>query len=147
MYALFPAEFRQAFGLPQDFKSILEARFGSFDSSEPLLLNDLAPAAAAADLASTDVLMTEAVTSVDVTMEDALGADDEMDFMAVVGPPSTDKSPALTTMETDDIAAAVVVVATQICSLCSKGFEKSKSHQGTRCWSCKKKSQSHLAGH
>lgn len=145
MYALFTAEFRQAFGLPLNYKSILQARFGSSDTSEPLLLTDLAPSAA--DLASTDVIMIEPVTSVDVPMEDAFGADDEMDFTAVVGSPSTDKSPTLVAVESDDIAAAVVVVARQICSLCSKRFEKSKSHQGIRCWSCKKKSQSHLAGH
>ena len=56
------------------------------------------------------------------------------------------QSPPLMALETDIIAAAVVVV-TQICTLCSKAIEKSKSHQGTRCWSCKKKNHLHVTVH
>ncbi len=132
------------FGVPLNYKAILQSHFGSVDSSEPLLLDDHSPGT---DSTSTNLPVSEAVTSLDVSMSDALAADDEMDLMSLVEPPSSDKSPTSTELDTDGIAAAALVVATQTCSSCSKAFEKSKSHQGTRCWSCKKKSQSQLAGH
>ncbi len=116
MYALFPAEFREAFGVPLNYKSILQSHFGSVDSSEPLLLDDHSPGT---DLTSANLPLAEAVTSLDVSMADALAADDEMDLMSLVESPSTDKSTTSTVLETDGIAAAALVVATQTCSSCS----------------------------
>ena len=151
VYALFPAAFRQAFGVPINYKSILQSHFGSL---EPSVSHTLLREAAAADFTAEDVPMTDALallaadpTSMDDPVTAALAVNDELDVMSVLGSPSTVPSPLLKVLETNAIitAASRVVVATQICSLCSKVFEKSKSHQGTRCWSCKKKSKLPLA--
>src|SRR5688500_98588 len=53
VYTLFPAEFREAFGVPLNYKSILQSCFGSIDRSEPLLLLDDHPPET--DLTSTNL--------------------------------------------------------------------------------------------
>ena len=110
VYELFPPAFRTAFGVPVDYRSI----FAGADGASPV------------SLAAAGNEVEEPLLAIAVDVSDDIDRMQCLEFDSVTGPEHR-------------AASAEEATVLRLCTSCDNYFEKSKSHQGTRCWSCKKK--------
>ncbi len=132
MYALFPESFRETIGVPLRYESILHNHIGQ-------------PLQPSTETNSMDMEIEATRTSMplDVTVPEELQShqtvvffdSDDNKAIPSVDYNANDHEVAVISPEVNDVTTAV---ALQRCSVCAKQFPKSKSHRGTRCWSCKK---------
>lgn len=133
MYALFPETFRENIGVPLHYESILHTHFGQ-------------PIQPSTEMMSVDVDMETSgpPTLLDITVHEELqlqqsavfvDRDDDNKTLSSVDYKANTHELVANAQGTNDVTTAVVL---RKCSLCAKQFPKSKSHRGTRCWSCKK---------
>lgn len=114
MYSLFTPAFRQVFGVPLNYAALLKA-----ESPKPMV------GTAALECDGVDAMV------IDTELPSSLPNPTGLEADVIHGVAVDDKGAATASIVSDPTFVAV-------CSACNKNFRKSKSHQGTRCWACKK---------
>ena len=123
MYELFPKAFRDGFGVPILYTSILNAlpKTTAIAETLPNFSENVVSS-------SSKVPVIESLSALYPIMEEEL-------LTLVDSPaPSSIVEVIDLTKTIDDVS----LITTHTCSTCARHFIKSKSHRGTRCWTCKK---------
>ncbi len=134
MYVWFTAAFREAFGVPLAYAQVLQSpmrvatwRDEDWMDADPLS-SEVASAKGDEDLSSDSLALPGLLNELGV---DSVPNSHQQHF-----PFSDDSSPSEPPLSP---VQAPIHSNTRTCSTCQRSFEKSKSHKGTLCWSCKKR--------